>query len=78
MQRTDGIKQTAYMNHLLYYFADDTKPGDVKGNGFNNVWWVANVTGFIPPVPTPVPTTIPTTVPTIDTSSDGGGGGGGY
>lgn len=78
VQRTDGIKQTAYMNHLLYYFADDTKPGDTKGNGFNNVWWVANVTGFVPPVPTPVPTTIPTTIPTIDTSSDGDGGGGGY
>jgi len=80
-QRTDGVTQTAYMGRMLYYFADDAKPGDAKGQGFNNLWYVANITGYAPPVPTPTPTPVPTTVPTMsysDSSSGGGGGGGGY
>jgi predicted lipoprotein with Yx(FWY)xxD motif len=75
-KRTDGITQTAYKGRMLYYFADDTAPGDAKGQGFNGVWYVANITGSVPP--TPAPTTIPTTRPTIDYGSDSGGGGGGY
>jgi len=74
--RADGVKQTAYMNRPLYYFADDTKPGDIKGQGFNNVWYVANISGRVPVVTT-VPTTVPTTVRTTSPAS-GGGGGGGY
>ena len=58
------------MGRPLYYFADDVKPGDVKGQGFNDVWYVANISGTVPGV-TPNPTTIPTTVRT--TSYYGGG-----
>jgi predicted lipoprotein with Yx(FWY)xxD motif len=61
--RSDGILQTAYMNRPLYYFADDTTPGEVKGQGFNNAWYVANVSGFVP-----VPTTVPTTLRTLSYS----------
>lgn len=75
-QRTDGIKQTAFMGRQLYYFADDTKPGDTNGQGFNNLWYVANVSGIVPVVTTPPPTTMPTTQPTIDYGSYSGGGGG--
>jgi len=71
--RTDGVKQNAYMNRPLYYFADDAKPGDIKGQGFNNVWYVANISGSVPAVTTP-PTTVPTTVRTTSPSSGGGGG----
>lgn len=75
-KRTDGFMQTAFKDHLLYYYSGDVSPGDAKGQGFNGVWWVADITGTVPPVPTPVPTTVPTTVPTFDYSSSGGGGGG--
>lgn len=82
LSRTDGVKQTACMGRPLYYFADDAKPGDVKGQGFNSVWYVANVSGITPVVNTP-PTTMPTTIPTtarttIPSGGNGGGGGGGY
>jgi hypothetical protein len=73
MSRSDGVKQTAYMGRPLYYFADDAKPGDVKGQGFNNLWYVANVSGTSPSVTTPA-TTIPTTTQTTSPSSGGGGG----
>ncbi len=74
LSRTDGVKQTAYMGRPLYYFTDDAKPGDVKGQGFNNLWYVANVSGIIPVVTTPA-TTIPTTTQTTSPSSGGYGGG---
>jgi len=79
VSRTDGVHQTAYMGRMLYYFTGDTKPGDTNGQGVINAWYVANITGYAPPVPTPVPTTVPTTQATIDMYADsGGGGGGGY
>ena len=39
--RDDGKKQTAYRGKPLYYFAGDGKPGDVKGHGVKEVWFVA-------------------------------------
>ena len=39
--RDDGGKQWAYKGKPLYIFAKDTKPGDVTGDGFNNVWHIA-------------------------------------
>jgi len=74
VSRADGVKQTAFMGRPLYYFADDAKPGDVKGQGFNIVWYVANVSGITPVVTTP-PTSVPTTVRTTSPSSGGYGGG---
>ena len=73
--RYDGVKQTAYKGRPLYYYSIDAKPGDAKGQGFNNVWYVATTTGT-----TPVVTTKPTSVPTMvkTTSPPSGGYGGGY
>jgi predicted lipoprotein with Yx(FWY)xxD motif len=74
VSRADGVKQTAFMGRPLYYFTDDAKPGDVKGQGFNNLWYVANVSG-ITPVVTILPPSVPTTTRTTSPSSGGYGGG---
>ncbi|MFL5253504.1 MAG: hypothetical protein ACJ8AI_11520 [Rhodopila sp.] len=39
--RDDGNKQWIYKERPLYAWVKDTKPGDVTGDGFNNVWHVA-------------------------------------
>ena len=39
--RDDGAKQWAYKGKPLYTWAKDSKPGDVTGDGFNNVWHIA-------------------------------------
>jgi len=38
--REDGKKQTAYKGRLLYYFNGDTQPGDTKGQGVFDSWYV--------------------------------------
>lgn len=76
--RTDGVNQTAFMNRPLYYFADDSKPGDTKGQGFNNLWSVANISGIVPVSATPSQTQIPTTIPTQNYGSGSYGSSGYY
>lgn len=39
--RGDGEKQTTYKGWPLYYFANDTKAGDVNGDGAGDNWYVA-------------------------------------
>lgn len=39
--REDGAKQTTYKGRPLYYFASDANAGDTKGDGINDVWFVA-------------------------------------
>jgi predicted lipoprotein with Yx(FWY)xxD motif len=39
--RDDGAKQWAYRGKPLYLWAKDQKPGDMTGQGVNNVWQVA-------------------------------------
>jgi predicted lipoprotein with Yx(FWY)xxD motif len=39
--RDDGKKQWAQKGKPLYYWAKDSKPGDMTGDGFNKVWQVA-------------------------------------
>ena len=39
-KRSDGANQLAYKGWPLYYYAGDAKSGDVKGQGFNKVWFV--------------------------------------
>ena len=41
--RPDGTRQVTYDGHPLYYFAGDTAPGDVRGQGIHNFgggWYV--------------------------------------
>ncbi|MGB7993038.1 hypothetical protein [Methanoregula sp.] len=61
LTRANGLNQTLFMGRPLYYFANDTKSGDTNGEGFNNLWYVANISGTVPNIPTLVSTTaIPT------------------
>jgi len=39
--RDDGSRQWAYKGKPLYLWVKDTKPGEVTGDGVNNVWHVA-------------------------------------
>jgi uncharacterized surface protein with fasciclin (FAS1) repeats len=41
IDRGDGVMQTTYKGWPLYYFVNDTKAGDVTGEGRSNVWFVA-------------------------------------
>jgi predicted lipoprotein with Yx(FWY)xxD motif len=68
--RYDGVKQTAYKGRPLYYYSIDAKPGDAKGQGFNNVWYVATTNGTTPVVTTQL-TSVPTTVRTTSPPSGG-------
>jgi predicted lipoprotein with Yx(FWY)xxD motif len=40
-ERTDGRLQVAYNGAPLYYFANDTQPGDTNGQGMGGNWFVA-------------------------------------
>jgi hypothetical protein len=72
------MKQTAFMGRPLYYYSGDKNPGETNGQGFNNIWYVANTSGSVPVVttiPTTLPTTVLTAVPTtMPTRFDYGGG----
>lgn len=39
--REDGNRQTAYKGWPLYYFYKDVKPGDILGEGLQNIWFSA-------------------------------------
>lgn len=41
VERTDGTKMWAYKDMPLYYWVEDTAPGDIKGDGVGGVWHVA-------------------------------------
>lgn len=44
-QREDGSTQATYNGWPLYYWKDDTKPGDVLGQKVNDVWFVIDRDG---------------------------------
>lgn len=41
----DGSTQVTYDGMPLYFWAADTAPGDVDGQGVNDVWWVVSPDG---------------------------------
>ena len=43
--RTDGPDQATYNGWPLYYFVNDAAPGDVNGQGVNDVWYVLDAAG---------------------------------
>ncbi len=76
--RSDGSTQVTYNGHPLYYFKEDTKPGDTNGQGLDNFgakWWLVtpagtSITGSGGAAPQPSPSK--------SKSGSGGGGGGGW
>jgi predicted lipoprotein with Yx(FWY)xxD motif len=58
--RTDGTTQVTYAGHPLYYFAEETSPGQVKGLGAQGVWLLLAPTGtMIKPPPMAPPRMMP-------------------
>jgi predicted lipoprotein with Yx(FWY)xxD motif len=45
IERTDGTQQLTVNGMPLYLFASDTAPGDVNGQGVNDVWFVVDGDG---------------------------------
>jgi len=43
--RDDGTIQVTYNGWPLYYYADDTAPGDAMGQAVNDVWFLVSPTG---------------------------------
>jgi predicted lipoprotein with Yx(FWY)xxD motif len=41
--RPDGNKQVTHNGQPLYYYSGDSAPGDSKGQGTNNTWFIAPV-----------------------------------
>jgi predicted lipoprotein with Yx(FWY)xxD motif len=44
-ERTDGTEQLTVNGMPLYLYAPDTNPGDITGQGFNDVWFVVDADG---------------------------------
>ncbi len=44
-QRKDGAQQVTFAGQPLYYYAPDTAPGDTKGQGAQDVWFVTSPSG---------------------------------
>jgi predicted lipoprotein with Yx(FWY)xxD motif len=58
IKRPDGRIQVSYRGLPLYTFNHDSKPGDVKGNGFKDVGtWLVTSAGKATPKPAPMSTT---------------------
>ena len=57
--RDDGSLQVTYAGWPLYFFAADAAPGDINGQGVNDVWFVVAPDGTMIPNDTaaPEPTT---------------------
>jgi predicted lipoprotein with Yx(FWY)xxD motif len=65
--------QVVYGGHPLYMFANDTAPGDLKGQGFaGNIWHVVSPSGQI--ITTAVPAAPAATTPTTSAPMGGSGG----
>ena len=45
--RTDGAQQVTLNGWPLYYFVKDAVPGDVVGQGVNDVWYVISPSGEV-------------------------------
>jgi len=67
--RPDGSKQLAYDGWLLYYFFNDTKPGDTNGQGAEQLWSVCTI-------PTPFSLFATSTVTASASTTTKGSGGG--
>jgi predicted lipoprotein with Yx(FWY)xxD motif len=50
--QADGSLQVTYRGRPLYYWQGDTEAGQTTGQGVNDVWFVADVSGHVPASPT--------------------------
>lgn len=76
IKRPDGSIQVTYNGYALYRYADDTKRGDVKGEGEEHIWFAVSPTGKLVKAPTTGTTHTTTTTPT--TTGEGTTTGYGY
>ena len=61
ISRTDGTTQVTYNHWPLYYYAGDSKAGDVKGQNVGQIWFVMPLNGqFTAPAPAATPVAVPT------------------
>src|SRR5262249_8059418 len=75
--RNDGNHQVTYDGKPLYHFAQDANPGDTKGQGIGNVWFVVNPSAVSAPAapaqpaaPAPAPAPAPAGLPTTGAGND--------
>lgn len=71
-EREDGTEQVTANGWPLYYFTSDESPGDAKGQGVNDVWWVLDPEG-VPVKGTGTPTEDESPTGTTESGSDAGG-----
>jgi predicted lipoprotein with Yx(FWY)xxD motif len=67
-----GMRQVTYAGYPLYYFVDDKKGGQTKGQGYQKLWYVVAPTGKL--VKRAATSTPATTTSTPTSTSSGGGG----
>ncbi|MCS7207850.1 MAG: hypothetical protein NZ951_07990 [Dehalococcoidia bacterium] len=59
-RRPEGTLQVTYHGWPLYYYAADTAPGEARGQGVGDVWFVLSPAGQpLGARPTPTPTSTP-------------------
>ena len=66
---SDGSKQTTYKQWPLYFYINDTAPGDTNGQGVAGKWSVVNPGASGPQPIATTTTTTPTTTPTTPTTT---------
>jgi predicted lipoprotein with Yx(FWY)xxD motif len=44
-KRKNGKRQVTYAGHPLYTYTGDSKAGQVKGEGYQSIWWVLDAAG---------------------------------
>src|SRR5688500_20271015 len=65
IDRRDGTKQVTYNGIPLYYWYQDEKAGDTKGQAVGGVWWVLppGINTITPAVAQPSPAASPAAAP---------------
>ena len=44
-KRKDGTLQVTYAGHPLYFYAQDTRAGQISGQATGGIWWVLSASG---------------------------------